>query len=130
MRKDECLSSEARLRLSSRLAQTFKVPEYGTRVEYPAGIFAAVGEAEKGVGQRFESDDGHARSLDRTKQFGDGGFIRGLCENRAGEQQHQGSSTAEKIRHRNLHHDAILIAADGLLSLRLFILRKQCLDHL
>jgi hypothetical protein len=34
--------------------QTFKVPEYGTRVEYPAGIFAAVGEAEKGVGQRFE----------------------------------------------------------------------------
>ena len=26
----------------------------------PAGIFAAVGEAEKGVGQRFESDDGHA----------------------------------------------------------------------
>src|SRR3984893_2433177 len=40
--------------------QIFKVPEYGTRVEYPAGIFAAVGEAEKGVGQRFESDDGHA----------------------------------------------------------------------
>jgi hypothetical protein len=29
-------------------------------VEYPAGIFAAVGEVEKGVGQRFESDDGHA----------------------------------------------------------------------
>ena len=40
--------------------QTFKVPEYGTRLEYPAGIFAAVGEAEKGVGQRFESEDGHA----------------------------------------------------------------------
>jgi hypothetical protein len=40
--------------------ETFKVPEYGTRLEYPAGIFAAVGEAEKGVGQRFESDDGHA----------------------------------------------------------------------
>jgi hypothetical protein len=40
--------------------QTFKVPEYGTRLEYPTGIFAAVGEAEKGVGQRFESDDGHA----------------------------------------------------------------------
>jgi hypothetical protein len=40
--------------------QTFKVPEYGTRVEYPAGIFAAVGEVEKGVGQRFESDDGDA----------------------------------------------------------------------
>jgi len=40
--------------------QTFKVPEYGTRVDYPARIFAAVGEAEKGVGQRFESDDGRA----------------------------------------------------------------------
>src|SRR6266480_7275635 len=40
--------------------QTFKVPEYGTRVNYPARIFAAVGEAEKGVGQRFESDDGRA----------------------------------------------------------------------
>jgi hypothetical protein len=35
-----------------------------------------------------------------------------------------------RIRHRNPHHDAILVAADGLLSLRLFILRKQCLDHL
>ena len=38
----------------------FQVPEYGTRVDYPARIFAAVGEAEKGVGQRFESDDGRA----------------------------------------------------------------------
>lgn len=27
---------------------------------YPARIFAAVGETEKGVGQRFESDDGRA----------------------------------------------------------------------
>jgi hypothetical protein len=40
--------------------QIFKVPEYGTRVDYPARIFAAVGAAEKGVGQRFESDDGRA----------------------------------------------------------------------
>jgi hypothetical protein len=40
--------------------QSFKVPEYGTRVEYPAKIFAAVGEAEKGVDQRFESNDGRA----------------------------------------------------------------------
>jgi hypothetical protein len=29
-------------------------------VEYPAGILTAVGEAEKGVGQRFESDDRRA----------------------------------------------------------------------
>jgi hypothetical protein len=40
--------------------RTFKVPEYGTRVEYPATIFTAVGEAEKGVGQRFENSDGSA----------------------------------------------------------------------
>jgi hypothetical protein len=40
--------------------QTFKVPEYGTRADYPARILAAVGGAEKGVGQRFESDDGRA----------------------------------------------------------------------
>ena len=52
--------AEWRDRAGSLDWQTFKVPEYGTRVEYPAGIFAAVGEAEKGVGQRFESDDGHA----------------------------------------------------------------------
>jgi hypothetical protein len=52
--------AEGRDRAGSLDWQTFKVPEYGTRVEYPAGIFAAVGKAEKGVGQRFESDDGHA----------------------------------------------------------------------
>jgi hypothetical protein len=40
--------------------QTFQVPEYGTHVEYPARLFAPVGEAEKGVGQRFESEDGRA----------------------------------------------------------------------
>jgi hypothetical protein len=38
--------------------QTFQVPQYGTHVEYPARLFAPVGEAEKGVGQRFESEDG------------------------------------------------------------------------
>ena len=37
--------------------RTFKVPEYGTRVDYPARIFAPVGEPEKGIGQRFESAD-------------------------------------------------------------------------
>jgi hypothetical protein len=40
--------------------QTFQVPEYGTHVKYPARLFAPVGEAEKGVGQRFESEDGRA----------------------------------------------------------------------
>jgi hypothetical protein len=56
------LTAEATLRdqAGSLDWQTFKVPEYGTQVEYPARIFAAVGEAEKGIGQRFESDDGRA----------------------------------------------------------------------
>jgi len=40
--------------------QTFKVPEYGTRLEYPSKIFSPVGQAEKGVGQRFQSSDGRA----------------------------------------------------------------------
>jgi hypothetical protein len=40
--------------------QTFQVPECGTHAEYPAAIFAPVGEAEKGVGQRFERKDGRA----------------------------------------------------------------------
>jgi hypothetical protein len=40
--------------------QTFQVPEYGTHVEYPARLFAPVGGAQKGVGQRFESEDGRA----------------------------------------------------------------------
>jgi hypothetical protein len=40
--------------------QRFQVPEYGTYVEYPAAVFAPVGEAEKGVGQRFERQDGRA----------------------------------------------------------------------
>jgi hypothetical protein len=52
--------AELRDRAGSLDWQTFKVPEYGTRVEYSAGIFTALGEVEKGVGQRFESDDGDA----------------------------------------------------------------------
>ncbi len=40
--------------------QTFQVPEYGTHVEYPARLFAPVGESEKGIGQRFEREDGRA----------------------------------------------------------------------
>jgi hypothetical protein len=40
--------------------ETFQVPEYGTHVAYPAKLFAPVGEPEKGVGQRFETEDGRA----------------------------------------------------------------------
>ena len=34
--------------------------KYGTSVDYPAGIFVQAGDAKKGVGQRFESQDGRA----------------------------------------------------------------------
>jgi hypothetical protein len=40
--------------------QTFQVPKYGTHVDYPARLFAPVGESEKGIGQRFEREDGRA----------------------------------------------------------------------
>ena len=40
--------------------QRFAIPQYGTTVLYPARIFAPVGEAETGVGQRFESSNGRA----------------------------------------------------------------------
>jgi hypothetical protein len=49
-----------RARPSSLDWQTFEVPGFGTRVEYPAGIFAPSGETKRGTGQRFESPDGRA----------------------------------------------------------------------
>src|SRR5262249_15044687 len=54
------LSGQAGLqaRPSSLDWQTFEVPEFGTRVDYPARIFAPSGKTKRGVGQRFESPDG------------------------------------------------------------------------
>jgi hypothetical protein len=40
--------------------RTFEVPQYGTRVEYPAGLFVPAGAPAKGVGERFETRDGRA----------------------------------------------------------------------
>jgi hypothetical protein len=41
--------------------QAFIVPEFGTRVEYPAGIFTVTdGLADKGLGERLRSADGSA----------------------------------------------------------------------
>jgi hypothetical protein len=40
--------------------RTFVVPEYGTKIDYPAGIFVPAGDPEKGVGQRFDRPDGRA----------------------------------------------------------------------
>jgi hypothetical protein len=40
--------------------RTFVVPDFGTRILYPAEIFTPIGQAEKGAGQRFERADGRA----------------------------------------------------------------------
>jgi hypothetical protein len=40
--------------------RTFEVPEFGTRVEFPASIFAPAGKPKRGNGQRFEREDGRA----------------------------------------------------------------------
>jgi hypothetical protein len=41
--------------------QTFIIPNFGTQVEYPAGIFeVSEGRAEQGVGERLRSADGRA----------------------------------------------------------------------
>jgi hypothetical protein len=40
--------------------RTFVIPDYGTRIQYPASIFAPAGRPENGTGQRFERADGRA----------------------------------------------------------------------
>src|SRR5262245_43503543 len=51
---------DVRLQREAAQWQTYVEPEYGTTVEYPAGIFAPAGPPGKGTGQRFESEDGRA----------------------------------------------------------------------
>ena len=41
--------------------RTLAVPDFGTRVQYPASIFSAPdGKPEKGIGERLSTDDGRA----------------------------------------------------------------------
>jgi len=40
--------------------RTFEVPDFGTKVQYPADIFSPAGQPEVGLGQRFERADGRA----------------------------------------------------------------------
>ena len=40
--------------------RSFEVPEFGTRIQIPAGIFTPSGKPEQGSGQRFERADGRA----------------------------------------------------------------------
>ena len=53
--------------------RTFEVPDFGTRIQYPAGIFSPAGKPEKGVGQRFERADGRAvlSIYSRSNEAGD-----------------------------------------------------------
>ena len=40
--------------------RTFEVPDFGTKIRYPADIFSPAGQPEMGLGQRFERADGRA----------------------------------------------------------------------
>jgi hypothetical protein len=40
--------------------QTLAIPEFGTQVEYPSGLFVPAGNPERGIGKRFDSTDGRA----------------------------------------------------------------------
>jgi hypothetical protein len=40
--------------------RTFRVPNFGTSVQYPASVFAPAGDPEVGTGQRLERADGRA----------------------------------------------------------------------
>jgi hypothetical protein len=53
--------------------QPFLVPEFGTRVDYPAGIFSmSDGKAETGLGERFHSADGRSMLTIYTRGNADG----------------------------------------------------------
>ena len=53
-------SAYGQLRGGATEWRTFEVPEFGTRVQFPASIFAPAGKPERGSGQRFERADGRA----------------------------------------------------------------------
>jgi hypothetical protein len=41
--------------------QTFMIPDFGTRLEYPAGLFEVFdGQSEQGIGERWSTADGRA----------------------------------------------------------------------
>jgi hypothetical protein len=54
-------SAHAQLREQGQTEwRNFEVPEFGTRVQFPASTFAPAGKPERGSGQRFERADGRA----------------------------------------------------------------------
>jgi hypothetical protein len=56
-----CSSAHAQLLKRGPIEwRTFEIPEFGTRVQFPASIFSPAGKSERGSGQRFERADGRA----------------------------------------------------------------------
>jgi hypothetical protein len=53
--------------------ESYEVPEFGTRVQIPAGIFVPAGKPAQGSGQRFERADGRAvlSIYSRTNNMGE-----------------------------------------------------------
>lgn len=92
--------------------KTFLVPEFGTTVEYPAGIFSVPhGKAEKGFGQRFNSADGRSMLTIYTQ------------ENEAGDTPASYLRNNLRIRRSALHYErvtrsffAISSAREGLVA--------------
>ena len=50
--------------------RTFEVAEFGTRVQFPASIFAPAGKPERGSGQRFERSDGRVALSVSSERYG------------------------------------------------------------
>ena len=106
-------NAETRARQPNALDwQTFLVPEFGTTVEYPAGIFSVPhGKAEKGFGQRFNSADGRSMLTIYTQ------------ENEAGDTPASYLRNNLRIRRSALHYErvtrsffAISSAREGLVA--------------
>ena len=61
--------------------QRFEVQEFGTTVDYPAGIFSEPdGKAEKGTGQRFNRADGRAALTIYARENEDGDTPAGYLQ--------------------------------------------------
>jgi hypothetical protein len=66
-------SAQAQFQMEPVAWRTFEVPDFGTRIQYPAGIFTPAGKSETGLGQRFERADGRAvlSIYSRTNEAGE-----------------------------------------------------------
>jgi hypothetical protein len=68
----EVASAQAQIRSPSLQWRIFEIPEFGTTLDYPAGIFTPSGAAPKGVGQEFHSPGGRAALSIYSRENQDG----------------------------------------------------------